>query len=82
MSWNAQTVRAELEQIATGQLGWKSLPAGDLSEALDSVDRLALVVAIEDHFKVAFEPEDDESANSIEAVVAIVLQRLQAEHHG
>ncbi len=80
MTWTDESVRAELHVIATEQLGWKGLPDGELSSTLDSAERLTLVVAIEDRFKVVFEPEDDEAADSIDAVVRIVLHRLEADN--
>ena len=49
-------------------------------DALDSVQRLTLVVAIEDHFSLAFAPEDDEAVRSLDDVVALVARGLaQAE---
>ena len=54
------------------------LPEGDLSERLDSVQRLTLVVAIEDRFGVCFEPEDDESVRTVEDVVRVIRARLEA----
>lgn len=76
VAWDAESVRAELLRIAVDQLGWTGLPEGDLADRLDSVDRLALVVAIEDRFLVAFEPEDDASARTVDDVVRVVLARL------
>lgn len=52
------------------------LPEGDLSEVLDSIQRLALVVAIEDHFEICFDPEDDAAATTLDDVVRLVCQRL------
>lgn len=52
------------------------LPEGDLSEHLDSMDRLALVVAIEDHFRVAFEPEDEAALTTVDDVVRVLARRL------
>ncbi|HCH61706.1 MAG: hypothetical protein CL927_06515 [Deltaproteobacteria bacterium] len=48
----------------------------DLAENLDSVQRLTLVVAIEDHFEICFEPEDDEEAQTLADVTRIVRLRL------
>jgi acyl carrier protein len=80
MTTDAAEIRAQLATLARDQLGWtKPLPEGDLAEGLDSVDRLALVVAIEDHYQIAFEPEDDEAAATLDDVVRIVLERLAAK---
>ena len=51
--WNQALVKDELGFT-------QPLPEGDLSEHLDSIQRLSFVVAIEDHYHIAFEPEDDE----------------------
>lgn len=71
-----------LEQVtllAHRELNISTLPAADepLDEHLDSMQRLGLVVAIEDHFQVAFEPEDDEEAKTLEDVVRILSHRLR-----
>lgn len=72
-------VRAQLDALAADVLGWKGpLPAGELAESLDSMQRLALVVAIEDHFGVAFEPEDDEAARTVDDVVALLRAKRDA----
>ena len=77
MAPDATTLKATLAQIARDQLGWtKPLPEGELSTQLDSVDRLALVVAIEDHFQVAFEPEDDEGVRTLDDVIAVLQRRI------
>ncbi len=74
-------IRAQILQIAAKEL---SLGAGelakinettDLSEHLDSVQRLTLVVGIEDHFEICFEPEDDEQVATLADVTRIVQHR-------
>lgn len=52
------------------------LPEGDLSESLDSVQRLSLVVAIEDHYEIMFDEEEDESVTTLDDVVRLVAARL------
>ncbi len=70
-------VRAKLATIAADVLSdGKPLPDGDLADALDSMDRLALVVAVEDGFGVVFEPEDDATLLTAEDVVDAVVRRL------
>lgn len=66
-------VRATLDRLAADTLGWQGpLPDGDLSEHLDSMDRLALVVAIEDHYAIAFDAEDDAEVRTVDDVVRLV----------
>ena len=50
----------------------------DLGEHLDSVQRLTLVVGIEDHFQICFEPEDDAQATTLADVTRLVHMRLAA----
>jgi len=75
---NPSLIRAELATLARREhILDGELPDGDLSEHLDSVQRLTLVVAIEDHFEVIFEPEDDEGIETIDQVVALVARKLE-----
>lgn len=69
-------LRDRLRAVAHATLGRDELPEGDLADALDSMDRLALVVAIEDAFGVAFEPEDDVAVRTAEDLVAVLRRRL------
>lgn len=70
-------IRLELTELARREhILEGDLPEGDLSEHLDSVQRLTLVVAIEDHFEVIFEPEDDDGIETIDQVVALVARKL------
>ena len=55
-AWILELARREL------RLDRPIAPDAELSGALDSLQRLALVVAIEDHLQISFEPEDDEQA--------------------
>jgi acyl carrier protein len=69
-AWILELARREL------RLDRPIAPDAELSGALDSLQRLALVVAIEDHLQISFEPEDDEQANTLRDVVQIVSRRL------
>ncbi|HVO63594.1 MAG TPA: acyl carrier protein [Terriglobales bacterium] len=48
-------------------------------EPWSSILHLNLVLAIEEDFKVQFSPEDMEQMNTIERIVNIVENKLQAE---
>ena len=50
--------------------------SADLGQQLDSLQILQLVVAIEDHFKICFEPEDDDASTNLAEVVRVVELRL------
>jgi acyl carrier protein len=75
---NEIEIRSTLEQLATDNLDGATLPEGPLDEHLDSVQRLTLVVSIEDHFEICFEPEDDEAAASVDDVIRIIKRHLDA----
>ena len=54
------------------------IPEGDLSESLDSVQRLSLVVAIEDHYEICFDEDEDAAVTTLADVVRLVAGRLAA----
>jgi acyl carrier protein len=67
----------ELRDIACDALQLEGdLPEGDLAEHFDSIQRLAFVVAIEDHFEIAFAAEDDEAIKTVDDVLRIIRDRL------
>ena len=68
------TLRAELEALVADQLN-TPLPSGDLADHLDSIQLLSLVVAIEDHFKIAFEPDDEDAAKTLDDVLTILRNK-------
>ncbi|MEO1172758.1 MAG: acyl carrier protein [Myxococcota bacterium] len=75
-----EKIIAELREIVSLQIGrpveltMDSDFQADLE--LDSLKRLSLVVAIENHFKVCFEPEDDAGIRTVgDLVSAIERQR-------
>lgn len=71
-------ILAAIAEIARSELRLEGpLPDGDLSEHLDSVQRLTLVVALEDRFEVSFLEEDDEAVRTVDDVVRVILHRLE-----
>lgn len=75
---NDPELRETLLHIARQSTGLEQVPAGDLAEALDSVQRLTLVVAIEDHLKISFSPEDDEEIRTFDDLLVRVHRLLEA----
>ena len=72
------TLREEITALIVRELHLtEGVPSGDLSESLDSVQRLSLVVAIEDHYEIAFDEEDDASVATLDDVVRLVAKRLE-----
>lgn len=74
-------VHAAVREIARAELRLEGeLPPGDLADVLDSVQRLTLVVAIEDRFQICFDPDDEGEARTLDGVVTLVLRKLEAPH--
>jgi acyl carrier protein len=75
----SNTVRSQIEEIVREELGLEGpIPEGDLSAELDSIQRLTLAVAIEDHFEICLDPEEDESLRTIAELAGAVENRLGA----
>ena len=73
----SRDILAELRDIAHDALQLEGdLPEGDLAEHFDSMQRLAFVVAIEDHFEIAFEAEDDEAIKTVDDMLRIIRDKL------
>jgi len=79
-----EAVSATLRELVARELGAEVQVPGqaDLAEHLDSVQRLTLVVAIEDHFEICFEPEDDDQVNTLDQAVDAVVRLLGAPVEG
>lgn len=72
-------LRDELEALARRELGLNAgLPDGELAASLDSLQRLALVVAIEDHFRIQFDPEDEETVRTVDDVIRVIERKRDA----
>lgn len=69
----ANTVKEMAQKI----LGVTEMPKGSIREALDSMNRLALMVEIEDHFLIAFEPEEEDAIENFEDLVQCIALKLQ-----
>lgn len=75
-----EDVAIVLRRIVTAQLGLAA-PAedGELASGIDSIQRMGLVVAVEDHFQICFSPEDDQRAVTLADLRAIVEEHLRAQ---
>ena len=75
-----ESIMNALAQLAETELGMDAgLTKGELADQLDSVARLTLVVAIEDHFKICFEPEDEEDIHTVEQLVSLIQKKLTVQ---
>lgn len=71
------TIAAALHALAQRELGTPLPPPGTpLNEAFDSMALMTLVVAVEDHFEVCLEPEDECRIVTADDLVDVVLVRL------
>jgi len=69
-------LRQEILAIARAELHLTEDLPEDLSENLDSLQRLSLVVAIEDRYRICFEPEDDAGVQTLDDVTRLVPTKL------
>ena len=73
-------LQEEIRRIAARELDLQDdALLGDLSENLDSMQRLSLVVAIEDHYEICFDPEDEQGTLTFQDVVKLVQRKLQQQ---
>ena len=71
-------IREAIAAIARDKLKFEGpLPAGELSERLDSLARLTLVVELEDRFGVSLDDAEDE-IRTIDDVVRVIRERANA----
>ena len=76
-------LRVTIGELVQRELGWSGpLPEGELAAHLDSVARLTLVVALEDHFQVCFDLEDDTQVRTLDDLVRVLQGRLAETPHG
>jgi len=66
-----------LRSIAQDEADITELPTGDLQESLDSVQRMSLMVAIEDHFLIIFDPEEESQLETLDDLVAMIHKKSQ-----
>ena len=71
-------IRNILQEIALEELDWsQDLPQGSLSEELDSMQKMSLVVGIEDRFLICFEPEEEEQVDTVETLIAFISKKIE-----
>ena len=74
---NHTEIRKALEEIAREELGWnQKLPTGSLSEELDSMQKMSLVVGIEDHFLICIEPEEEDEIDTVDTLISFISKKL------
>lgn len=74
---STETIANTVKRMAQEILGVTEMPTGSIREAFDSINRLALMVEIEDHFLIAFEPEEEDAIENFEDLVQCIALKLQ-----
>ena len=73
-----ESIQTTIQLLVQQELGWtEDIPRENLSGYLDSIQRLNLLVCIEDHYRIAFEEEEDHSIDSLEQLVELILGKLE-----
>ena len=71
-------INETITKLIAEDLGWEApIPQGELAEHLDSIQKFSLVVAIEDHYEICFEPEEGEQIHSFAEVISLVHKKLE-----
>ena len=70
-------IALQLKEIFSETLQKTELPSGPIQDVLDSVDRLALMVAVEDHYEIMFDPEEEEKIETVEDFVSLIQMKLR-----
>ncbi len=74
---STEMISNTITKMAQEILGVSEMPKGSIREALDSINRLALMVEIEDHFLIVFEPEEEDAIENFEDLVRCIELKLQ-----
>lgn len=67
-----------LRTIAKDEADITNLPTGNLQESLDSIQRMSLMVAIEDHFLIMFDPEEEADLNTLDDLISMIQSKSQS----
>jgi acyl carrier protein len=65
-----------LEQIVRRELDWEGeLPSGELALHFDSLQLMTLLVAVEDHFHIVVEPDDEQELETAADMVNLIGEK-------
>lgn len=74
----SQQLRDDVSSILRDEVEWKGpLPQGELGKHLDSLQCMALIVAIEDRFRICFDPEDERAILTMDDLLGCVAGKLK-----
>lgn len=72
-------VRDELVAILKEEVSWEGpAPVGGLDRHFDSLQRMALVVAVEDRFRICLDEGDEASIETVEDLVQCIAAKASA----
>jgi len=78
MIMSPEEIQEELVQLVKTKLRYEGpLDQGELADTLDSVQRLTLVVAIEDHFRICFDPDDEQQIRDLNDLLRMIGKKLE-----
>ena len=78
MEYSKESIQKTIQLLVQQELGWtQEIPKENLSGYLDSIQRLNLLVCIEDHYRIAFEEDEDHSIDSLEQLIGLIQHKLQ-----
>ena len=68
-----------ITRIIKEELGWKDAlsPQHPVKE-LDSMQQLSLVVALEDHFEICLDPEDENQIETLSDLVSLIQTKVKS----
>ena len=71
-----------IRQLVAEELCWEQdLPVDHFSEHLDSMQKLSLLVAIEDHFEISFDEDDDAEINTLQDLICRIHHKENLKQH-
>ena len=65
-----------LRGLVRDKLKMEGTLEGDLADHLDSIQRLTLVVAIEDHFEICFDESDEAEITGLDDLLKAIKAKL------
>ena len=65
-----------LRQLVQQKLKTEEPLDGELADHLDSIQRLTLIVAIEDHFEICFDEHDESDITGLDDLVQAIKTKL------
>ena len=75
---SSEEIFAVITKIIQEELGWKeALSQTHPVQELDSMQQLSLVVAIEDHFEICLDPEDENRIETLQDLVSLIQAKQE-----